>query len=74
MMKTLSALTIAAALATVNMACSNEDMAIEQQPEAATPTAQAPVYHFNIPANMGNETRGVEFDGTIASPHYHDTV
>lgn len=68
MMKTLSALTIAAALATVNTACSNEDLAIEQQPEAATTTAQAPVYHFNIPANMGNETRGVEFGGTIAAP------
>ena len=73
MMKTLSALTIAATLATVNMACSNEDLAIEQQPEAATPTAQAPVYHFNIPANMGNETRGVTLGNNTATSTFETT-
>lgn len=64
---TLSALTIAAALTLFTIACSNEDLFIEQPKASAN---EAPVYHFNIPANMGNgnETRGVTLgESTVTS-------
>ena len=48
-MHILSALTIAAALTLFTIACSNEDLLVEQ-PKA--PANEAPVYHFNIPMAM----------------------
>ena len=69
-MHTLSALTIAAALALFTTACSNEDLIVEQP---KTPANEAPVYHFNIPANMGNETRGVTLGNNTATSTFETT-
>ena len=71
-MHTLSALTIAAALATVNIACSNDDIIVEQ-PKA--PVAEAPVCHFNIPANIGEgtETRAITIGETSITSEFANT-
>ena len=60
----LSALTIAAALAVITTACSNEELFLEQQP-----VAKAPVYHFSLPASIGGDadTRVLEFGSDGAS-------
>ena len=74
MMKTLSALTIAAALATVNMACSNEDLFGEKQ-QSQAPVAEAPVCHINIPANIGDgaETRAITIGETSITSEFANT-
>jgi len=69
-MHSLSALTIAAALALFTSACSNEDLIVEEQPsQTPVPAAEAPVCHFSIPANLssGDQTRAIEVGGTSIS-------
>ena len=69
-MQTLSALTIAAALALFTSACSNEDLIVEEQPsQTPVPAAEAPVCHFSIPASLisDGQTRAVEVGGTSIS-------
>ena len=65
----LRALTIAVALALFTTACSNEDMVVEKQPSetpAVKASAEAPVYHFSIPASFSSDgqTRAIEVGGT----------
>ena len=71
-MHTLSALTIAAALALFTTACSNDDIIVEQ-PKA--PANEAPVYHFNIPANIGEgtETRAITIGETSITSEFANT-
>lgn len=74
MMHTLSALTIAAALTMFATACSNDDLFVEKQ-QSETPAAEAPVYHFSIPASFSSngQTRGVEVGETaITSTFSYD--
>ncbi len=65
----LRALTIAVALVLFTTACSNEDMVVEKQPSetpAVKASAEAPVYHFSIPASFSSDgqTRAIEVGGT----------
>ena len=73
-MHTLSALTIAAALALFTTACSNEDLFGEKQ-QSQAPVAEAPVCHFNIPANIGEgtETRAITIGETSITSEFANT-